>query len=167
MSTKAKRPTAKTEQDREWIVETVLAGMAEGHTLQETVQRVKKEEGWSITPGQVRQWIVRDEAWFMRYQRTKVMLGQAFAEEAIQVARDSTNQSTAVDRVLIDTLKWAAAKANPVEYGEKQTIQHEGAHKLEIRVVEEEVPTPIKVPTQQALEAGTLALPVLSVTYEE
>lgn len=164
MSTRAK-PTTHA-WPREAVVEAVLAGMAEGQTLQDTVLKLKRTEGLTVTPGQVRQWIVRDEAWFTQYQRTKVMLGQAFAEEAIQIARESTNQSTAVDRTLIETLKWAAAKANPVEYGEKQTIQHEGAHKLEIRVVDEEVPTPIKVHTRQALEAGALALPVQVVSAE-
>lgn len=122
------------------VVEAVLDGMAEGHTLQETVKRVAKARGEALTPGAVRRWIVAEEAWFLRYQRTKTLLGQAFAEEAILVARESTSSTTAMDRVLIETLKWAAAKANPVEYGEKQTIEHQGAQTLSVKIVEDDAP---------------------------
>jgi hypothetical protein len=128
-----------TEKQAE-IVEAVLDGMAEGHTLQETVKRVAKARGEQLTPGAVRRWIVGQEEWFVRYQRTKTLLGQAFAEEAILVARESTSGTTATDRVLIETLKWAAAKANPVEYGEKQTIEHQGAQTLSVKIVEDDAP---------------------------
>ena len=62
------------------------------------------------------------------------------AEEAIRVARESTTQTTAMDRVLIETLKWAASKSAPAEYGEKQLVQHEGQQTLQVRVLEDEVP---------------------------
>jgi hypothetical protein len=42
--------------------------------------------------------------------------------------------------VLIETLKWAAAKANPVEYGEKQTVEHQGAQTLSVKIVEDDAP---------------------------
>jgi hypothetical protein len=122
------------------IVEAVLDGMAEGHTLHETVKRVAKARGEQLTPGAVRRWIVADEGYFLRYQRTKTLLGQAFAEEAILVARESTSSTTSTDRVLIETLKWAAAKANPVEYGEKQTIEHAGSQTLSVKIVEDDAP---------------------------
>lgn len=156
MSTARKSPrTEWTDAQQAQIVEAVLAGMAEGQTLQDTVRKVAQKDGLKLTPGQVRQWMVRNEEWFQRYQKTKTLLGQAFAEEAIQIARESTSQSTAIDRVLIETLKWAAAKANPVEYGERQTVQHEGAQTLQVKVIEEDIPLR-NVKTQQALEAATM-----------
>lgn len=160
MSTTGKINEAQQAQ----IVEAVLAGMAEGQTLQDTVRKVAQDRKVSVTPGQVRQWIVRNEAWFGRYQKTKTLLGQAFAEEAIQIARESTSQSTAIDRVLIETLKWAAAKANPVEYGERQTVEHQGAQTLQVKVVEEDAPvrqTRLTKGAVQALESAVMvALPV-------
>jgi hypothetical protein len=42
--------------------------------------------------------------------------------------------------VLIETLKWAAAKANPVEYGEKQTVEHQGSQTLSVKIVEDDAP---------------------------
>jgi hypothetical protein len=137
----------KTSKRGEWsegekgaVVERVLEGMAEGHTLAETVAAVSSVMGELITPGLVRRWLIGQEDWFQRYQKTKTMLGQAFAEEAITVARESTSGSTATDRVLIETLKWAAAKANPVEYGEKQTVEHQGSQTLSVKIVEDDAP---------------------------
>ena len=138
MSKTVKQADAAAKQAE--VVEAVLDGMAEGHTLQETVKRVAKVRGEPLTPGAVRRWIVGQEEWFVRYQRTKTLLGQAFAEEAILVARESTSGTTATDRVLIETLKWAAAKANPVEYGEKQTVEHQGAQTLSVKIVEDDAP---------------------------
>jgi len=129
-----------SEDDKVAIVERVLEGMAEGHTLSETVSAVGSALDEKLTAGVVRRWIVAQEEWFLRYQRTKTMLGQAFAEEAILVARESTSSTTATDRVLIETLKWAAAKANPVEYGEKQTVEHQGAQTLSVKIVEDDAP---------------------------
>lgn len=152
-----------TAAQEEALLEAVMLGMAEGRMLSETVRRVAKEQGLSVTPGQVRNWMVRDERWFLRYQRTRALLGQALAEEALDVARESTSHSTATDRILIETLKWAAAKANPAEYGERQTVEHQGAQTLQIKVVEDDAPGPrhsLRPPdvTVKALEGGALAM---------
>jgi hypothetical protein len=88
----------------------------------------------------------------------KTMLGQAFAEEAILVARESTSSTTATDRVLIETLKWAASKANPAEYGEKQTVEHQGTQTLQVKVVEDDAPVRNEKALQSAMVASTLAI---------
>jgi hypothetical protein len=88
----------------------------------------------------VRRWVDERPEWVEGYQRAKKLMAAALAEEAIQVARETTNHSSAADRLLIDTLKWAAAKANPAEYGERQTVEHQGAQTLQVKVVEEEAP---------------------------
>jgi hypothetical protein len=157
MSTKA-RKTPVVAQDakeaKDAVMEQILQRMAEGETVSDAVASLKL----TVTAGAVRQWFRRDEAWTQRYEQAKKTLAQALAEEAIRVARDSTNHSSAADRLLIDTLKWAASKANPAEYGERQTVEHQGAQTLQIKVVEEE--TPVRnVQTQKALEAGAISLP--------
>lgn len=135
---KAEPESAWTADDRSAAVEAVLTGMTEGRTLAQTVEALAGLWERGLTPGAVRRWIVADAAAWERYQRTKGMLGQAFADEAVQVARDSTSSTTAIDRVLIETLKWAAAKANPAEFGEKQTVEHQGAQTLSVRIVEDD-----------------------------
>jgi hypothetical protein len=42
--------------------------------------------------------------------------------------------------LLVDTLKWAASKASPTEFGDKQLVEHQGAQEITVRVVEEDVP---------------------------
>jgi hypothetical protein len=149
---------ATTEARRAEIVELVLDQMAEGQLLADTVRKLSRAGEKSITPGMVRQWIVRDETLGKRYARMKVMLGQALAEEAIVVARESTSSTTAMDRVLIDTLKWAASKANPLEYGEKQTVEHQGTQTLQVKVVEDDAPVRNEKALKNVMVAATLAI---------
>jgi hypothetical protein len=147
-----------TETRRKEIVEIVFDQMAEGQMLADTVRKLARAGERHLTPGMVRQWIVRDEETCKRYQRMKPMLGQALAEEAILVARESTSSTTATDRVLIETLKWAASKANPVEYGDKQTIEHQGMQTLQVKVVEDDIPVRSAKALESAVVASTLAL---------
>lgn len=118
--------------DREAVMEAVVEAMYRG----ETVDSAAKAQG--VASGTVRQWFARDEAWRVRYREARLMQGQAMAEEAVRIAREATNYSTAADKLLIETLKWAAAKANPAEYGEKQTVEHQGSQQLHVKIVEED-----------------------------
>ncbi len=135
---RAKKPSRPewSADEREAAFEAVLDAMAEGTTLEEAVKALERP----VTAGAMRKWIAADEGWVARYTRAKRLLAQAWAEEAVRIARDSTTSSTAIDRVLIDTLKWAAAKANPAEYGERQTVEHQGAQTLSVKIVEDDMP---------------------------
>jgi len=120
--------------ERRAMLERVLEGMTNGKTVADTARELK------VPAGRLRTWLARDPELYAEYQRVRPMLGAAFAEEAIRVARESTTQTTAMDRVLIDTLKWAAAKSAPGEYGEKQTVEHQGQQTLQVKVIEDETP---------------------------
>lgn len=123
---------AMTGKERGEVVRRVFAWMAEGHTMTAAAQAC------GLRPSAVRRWISGDAAWMARYERARKLQAQAMADEAVQVARDSTNQTAAGDRLLIDTLRWAASKAAPREFGDKQVVEHSGGQKLEIRVVEDD-----------------------------
>jgi len=133
-----------TPASREKVFEAVFDGMANG----KTVADVARELG--LRPGTVRKWLGEDEAVYARYLRMRPLLGAAFAEEAVAVARNTTNAASAADRLLVETLKWAAAKSAPIEYGEKQTVEHQGQQTLQVKVIEEEKP----FKNEQALRAG-------------
>jgi hypothetical protein len=156
--------TEWSAEEKVEVVERVLAEMAEGKTLTETTFKVGKALGRSLTHGMVRRWIVADEEYFQRYEKTKSMLGQAFAEEAIKVARESTASTTAMDRVLIDTLKWAASKANPREYGEKQTVEHQGAPTLQVKIVEDDLPVRNPKAVGDAVAIALVSAPGMMLT---
>ena len=140
--TRNQKPSA--ELTREEVFEAVFDGMANG----KTVADVARELG--LKPGTVRKWLGEDEETYRRYQRMRPLLGAAFAEEAVEVARNTTNAASAADRLLVETLKWAAAKSAPAEYGEKQVLEHQGQQTLQVKVVEEDAP----VQNVQALQAG-------------
>ena len=140
---KGKLPAEYTPEERREVCREVFAGMAEGVWVGHTATKL------GLRGGTVRLWIAQEEELFAEYQRLKAVLGQAFAEEALQVARTSTVGSFQRDRLLVDTLKWSAAKANPLEFGDRQVVEHSGSQELRIKVVEENIPT-----RQERLEGG-------------
>lgn len=143
-------PMPQNELTREQVFEAVFDGMANGKTVADVARELK------LKPGTVRKWLGEDEEVYRKYQRMRPLLGAAFAEEAVSVARNTTNAASAADRLLVETLKWAAAKSAPAEYGEKQTVEHQGQQTLQVKVVEEERPV-LRVEAQQALVAGVLS----------
>ncbi len=147
-----KRAAPKAPDEREAILAQVFEGMTNGRTVADTARLLK------INPGTIRRWIALDPEVTAEYQRLRPLLGAALAEEAIRVARESTSQTTAMDRVLIETLKWAASKSAPAEYGEKQTVQHEGQQTLQVKVLEDDVPVRNVKALQASREAAVTAV---------
>ena len=135
MGAKGKLPAEYTPEERREVCREVFAKMAEGVWVGHTATAL------GLRVGTVRLWIAQEPKMFAEYQRLKAVLGQAFAEEALQVARTSTVGSFQRDRLLVDTLKWSAAKANPLEFGDKQVVEHSGGQELRIKVVEENILT--------------------------
>jgi transposase-like protein len=130
------RKHAVSEERKAEVVAEVLGRMADGQTVKEAVSAMQLD----VSDGTVRRWMTEREEWAGDYQRAKKLMASAMAEEALRVARESTNYSSAADRVLIETLKWAAGKANPAEYGDRQTVEHQGAQTLQVKIVEDDVP---------------------------
>jgi len=134
--------------------------MADGQTVKEAVGAMKLD----VSDGTVRRWMTEREEWAGEYQRAKKLMASAMAEEALRVARESTNYSSAADRVLIETLKWAAGKANPAEYGDRQTVEHQGAQTLQVKIVEDDVPVKnVRAMTESAKEVVSGAIMQIAV----
>jgi hypothetical protein len=155
MSKIRKLPDSTGAVDKEAIVQRVLEAMADGETVKEAVKRMTLP----VSDGTVRRWMTEREDWMAAYQVAKKLMASAMAEEALRVARDSTSYSSAADRVLIETLKWAASKANPAEYGERQTVEHQGAQTLSVKVVEEDIP----MRNRKAVESAVMETIAISV----
>ena len=60
------------------------------------------------------------------YARAREEAADALADEALEVARGSVPERAASDRLLVDTLKWTAAKRRPREYGDKVDLTNNG-----------------------------------------
>lgn len=90
----------------------------------ETVKDAAKAEG--TTRATLWEW-ARDDAelgdW---YARARSSSADAYDDEAMEVARGSTPETAAADRILIDQLKWAAGKRRPKDYGDRQHLEVSG-----------------------------------------
>lgn len=150
------RMLAMGQEERLAVCEEVMEAMAGGETLAQ----------WCIArqfaPNTVRRWIAEDEKLKEQYFSIRQLQAQAFADEALRVARATTNYSSAADRILIDTLRWAAAKASPAEFGDRQMVEHKGGQVLEIRVSEESMP----VRNEKAMSAGMQVVARLAMPEE-
>jgi hypothetical protein len=133
-NTERKSVVGFTEEQRAEVMEVTLEGMVSGKTLQDVVLSL------GYDPSTVRRWLADDGEWAGKYRKARLLQGQAMAEEAIRVARETSRSSNTEDKLLIETLKWAASKANPQEYGEKQTVEHQGAQTLSVKIVEDDAP---------------------------
>ena len=163
-----RRAKERTEAEREEVLLRVFDLMCEGQSVEEAGGVV------GVKGGTLRQWVLRaGPAVQRRYWEARRLWGSALAEEALVVARESVNQTSTVDKIRIDTLLRLAGKANPVEYGDKQVVEHQGSQKLEIVVKEEAKPIRQVSATAQvagavsamALAAGTI--PAVQGNVEE
>lgn len=87
-----------------------------------------------INPATIWKWAAQDDALGKLYAHAKHQAADALAEEAIRIALETTNETYAADRLKVDTLKWAAAKRRPKEYGEKQSVETSGETTLNVVV---------------------------------
>ena len=79
-------------------------------------------------------WTAEDETARTMYAHAKHQAADALAEEAIRIALETTNETYSADRLKVDTLKWAAAKRRPKEYGERQAVETSGETTLNVVV---------------------------------
>lgn len=82
----------------------------------------------------VYQWIVAHEEFAHKYAQAKERQADALADEAMAVARRSQRETAAADRLLVDTLKWAAAKFKPHAYGDKVQVEQSGGQTVRVVV---------------------------------
>ena len=106
----------------------------------EPLATVAKRHGTSDDT--IRRWALEDAEAYGLYTRARNISAGALEDEALTVARRSTAESYGADRVLIDTLKWAAAKRYPKGYGDKVDITTDGQSMVSGVIV---MPAPLPV----------------------
>ena len=158
-SPERKSVVGMSQEQRTAVMELTLEGMVSGKTLQDVVQ------GLGYDPSIIRRWLADDGEWAAQYRKARLLQGQAMAEEAVRVARETSRSSNTEDKLLIETLKWAASKANPQEYGEKQTVEHQGAQTLSVKIVEDDAPVrnmaAMSAEGRDALVTSVISVPLL------
>jgi len=71
------------------------------------------------------------EQFFERYARARSAQADSFFAEALDIARNTDPKRANADRVLIDTLKWAAGRLAPSKYGDRAQVDISGGLKVQ------------------------------------
>ena len=111
------RPSLYTPELGALICERIAVG--------QSLRAIEAEEGMPAKTTILR-WLSQDPVFRDLYARAKEAATDALAEELIDIA-DDTGGQTDRDRLRVDTRKWLLAKLQPRKYGERQTLEHEGA----------------------------------------
>ena len=102
--------------DRLAVVEAVCRRIEAGELVDEaaTSEGTDRRRIW--------EWTRSDSELSDVYARAREASAESLEMEAIRVARASTAETCSRDRLLIDTLKWAAAKRRPRVYGSRADL---------------------------------------------
>ena len=111
------RPSTYTPELGALICERIAVG--------QSLRTIEAEEGMPAKTTILR-WLSQDSVFRDLYVRAKEAATDAMAEELLEIADDTAAQ-TDRDRLRVDTRKWLLAKLQPRKYGERQTLEHEGA----------------------------------------
>ena len=105
----------------------VMAAVCERIATGELVQDVARDLG--VTPWQVSEWAT-DPQFSQVYARARSDQAHAVAALAYREAMNADREDAQAARLRFDAGRWLASKLAPREYGEKQTVEHDGAVKL-------------------------------------
>ena len=104
---------AVVEKKRLEDVQVICERVAEGHTLREIAEHL------GVTAGMILHKIEKDPESIRQYTRARDIASDIFESKAIDAAINARQENAAADRILVDTLKWAAGNRSPKKYGSK------------------------------------------------
>ncbi|HPA82140.1 MAG TPA: hypothetical protein PLS95_15070 [Thermoanaerobaculales bacterium] len=136
MAEKKKRGPGRPTKYNAALGTRICKRVANGETLREIAE----------TPGMpcestIRLWAVKLPGFSEEYARARELQADAMADEAIAVARRKGNNPIG-DRLLVDTLKWAASKLKPRSYSDRVQVEHQGEQKVQVVVTYQDDPPP-------------------------
>ena len=136
----AKRPIPGRQGYPDSVYHNACELIAEGKTANEAAKRV------GCTAKAIRQWALSGADNGALYARARVISAGALEDEIIEIARASTATSYQQDRLLVDSLKWAAAKRDPARYSDR--VLREATGTVTVRVVRDDGPGRIELQDQ-------------------
>ena len=148
---KPQRTRSVTEPHPDSAYLAVLDDVAEGDLIATACKRqgVTRKGLWA--------WSKRTPENGDAYARARLGSAAALEEEILERARAVTPESYSADNVVIQTLKWAAAKRHPKEYGDKVEVQQDTTLRVVVERVAAELAQPVAAP--QLTATASLALP--------
>jgi hypothetical protein len=70
-------------------------------------------------------WLDANPEFRNQYAQARELQADALTDEMLDIARSATNQDAHAKRLLVDVLKWRAAKLRPKVYGDRMRIETE------------------------------------------
>lgn len=122
------------EATKREVVRRVTRAMASGKTLEEACRSV------GISSGLVRSWVLVNEDFSFMFRTGRYLMSHALFDRAITIAKKTTNKTVGRDRLEVETLRWAVAKLNPEDYGDKVSVDGRQDTTLTVNVVEDSAP---------------------------
>jgi hypothetical protein len=107
----------------------IIELVCEGKTLRE-ISAMKHMPPVST----IHYWVSKYKAFKHDLSIARKVRGEQFADEAIDVARNSSSMTSRADKLLIDTLKWAAKVNDPEVFGDAVTHKGDAANPITILV---------------------------------
>jgi hypothetical protein len=117
---KGRKKTGRPSRYSDALAESICERIAEGESLV-SICRSDAMPGYST----VLRWLDANEEFRGRYARARDDQAERFAQEIVDIA--DTEEDTQRAKLRMDARKWVAAKLLPKKYGERQTLEHEGA----------------------------------------
>ena len=105
--------------------ERILTKIAAGGTL----VKAAEEEG----VGYYVAWDKLTREYPTEYAIAKKAGTEALVEKTLERTMGSTSETAAGDRTQADFVKWLASRRSPGDYGDRQTITHDGGRELHVR----------------------------------
>lgn len=112
--------TAYTDEQRQEIMATVCARMAQGEPL----SRICENDPDLPHRTTIMEWVYKDDDLADKYARAREAQADYYADEIVQISDTEEDPNRA--RVRIDARKWTAGKLRPRVYGDRVVNEHVG-----------------------------------------
>jgi len=106
----------------------IIEYICEGLTLRE----ISRKKGIPPVPT-IHYWCAKHKDFKADMATARKIRGEQYADEAIDIARNTNSMRSRADKLKIDTLKWAAKVNNPEQFSD--TIKHTGDVSNPIQIV--------------------------------
>lgn len=104
------------------LVQDICTQLSEGKSLRAICAADDMPAKWTVL-----RWLDEHEEFRAQYARARSMQADLYFEDTVEIADAATPETVHVDRLRVDTRKWAAAKLAPKKYGEHAKVEVTGA----------------------------------------
>ena len=124
---------AKSYQWTPEVEAEIFERVAKGEAIR-TICETGRDE-WLPSWPTFRKRLIDDADFATRYARAKEERADTLFDETLAIADAATPETVGVDRLRIDTRKWAAGKLRPKVYGDKLELSGDAESPLTIQIV--------------------------------